>query len=172
MDEIIIIGKREKAVLGVSTYIFYFFLSVILFFFSILFFTFIFIGKSNGLYIFGFLLGVFSFIGLGVIFLLLGLDKIKVVKNNNMNEKDCLIYDKNENKFVFYDVKNNDEIKIEKDKLVKIIGSKLKTNNELFIFYKDNNRIKKISAGYCYNIEHESFNLELSKIIDPKDVGL
>lgn len=172
MDKNIIIGNREKAILGVSTYIFYFVLSFILFIFSIMFLTFLFIKGIDAIFVFGFLFGIISFVGLGVIFLLLGLNKIKIVKNNNLSDKECLIYDTEKNKFVFYDVNSNLEYEIDKEKIKRIYGSKFRTNNELYILFDDSGKIKKVNCGFCSNIELESFNLELSKVINPSDVGL
>ena len=172
MDKNIIIGKREKAILGMSTYIFYFVLSFILFFFTILFLTFLFIKGIDGVFVLGFIIGIVSFGGLGVMFLLFGLDKIKIVKNNNLCDKDCLTYDSTEKKFIVYDVRTNLEIKLNKEDVFRIYGSKFGTNNELYVLYKCDSKVKKINCGYCSNIEHESFNLELSKVINPSDVGL
>ena len=173
MKNKIIIGEREKAYLGKSTYVFYFVLSFILLFFSFLFITFLFIEGKNPAFVIGFLIGMISFLSLAVIFLLLGLYRVRISKNNDSNENECLVYDENKNVFIFYDVFLNKEIEVEPKKIKRIIGSKIRTSNELYVVYIDSNqKIKKVNLGYCNNINHESFNNELMKIINPEDVGL
>lgn len=173
MKNKIVIGKREKAYLGKSTYAFYFVLSFILLFFSFLFITFLFIDGKNPAFVLGFLIGMISFLSLAVVFLLLGLYRVKISINNDNNENECLVYDENKKVFIFYDIFLNKEIEVEPKNIKRINGSKIRTSNELYIVYVDKDqKIKKANLGYCNNINHESFNNELMKIINPEDVGL
>ena len=172
MENIIIIGKREKAYLGKTTYFFYFFLSIILFFFSSIFFSFLFIGRKNAPYILGFILGMLSFIILGVIFLILGIYRVKISRNNNDCSEECLIYDEKKEVFIFYNIYTKEKIEVEPSNIKRMYGSKLGTNNELHIAYETKNGVKKVNLGFCSNIDQESFNKELIKVINPEDVGM
>ena len=162
-----IIGNREKATNGLLKAIFDFIFSGILFLFVFIFIVFLTTAKT-AISSFGLVLGIISFIVLGLYFLFLGLKSMRITKNNDLIlDKPCLSYLLEDKNFLIYNVEgNNEEIKLKEEDIVKIKGSLYKTFKELYVIYKTDNKIKKISVGFCKNIEEASFEDEIKKYLD------
>ena len=90
---------------------------------------------------------------------------LRYAKNNDTNLfKPVLAYDQENDSFVGYDCRhNNKEMIFKNGEIIDIKGSALWTARELFVYYNKNGKIKKVSLGFCRNIDNHVFRDELNK---------
>lgn len=111
------------------------------------------------------------FMVLGILGILYFVASLKWANNNdNYINKPVLKYDPNNDTFIGYDTRHdNKEIIIKNGNIKSIRGSAIWTARELFVTYiNDDKETKKVSLGFCRNIDNNAFRKELNKYHHPK----
>ena len=110
------------------------------------------------------------FISLGVLIIVMGaINLIFALNNDKVMNKPVLIYDKDTDEFIGYNCrKGNEKVVIKNGTITKIKGSAMWTARELFITYSNNGASKRVSLGFCRNIDNNAFRRKLNEYHNPK----
>ena len=88
------------------------------------------------------------------------------IKTNNLSlDKDVLVYDPSKDAFIGYNCrKNNEQVVIKNGAIIDVRGSAFYNSRELIVTYKDENeKVKKVSLGFCSNISRYEFRNKLNQ---------
>lgn len=160
----VVIGIRGKALQGLTASIMFIVFGGIFLLIG-LFLSFIIISSGEDGFITGFIiLAVFSVLFGACLFVGI-LNVIYVRNNDSILNTPVLIYKKEEDIFVGYDCHHsNKEVIIKNGDIQHIKGSAVWTGRELFVYYNDNQgNYKKVSLGYCRNIDNNAFRHKLNQ---------
>ena len=110
------------------------------------------------------------FIGFGAFFITFAaINYVFALSNDKVMDKPVLIYDKETDEFIGYNCrKGNQKVVIKNGSITKIKGSAFWTARELFITYSNNGSSKRVSLGFCRNIDNNAFRRKLNEYHNPK----
>ena len=94
---------------------------------------------------------------------------VYVSNNSRFGHKPVLVYNPEEDTFIGYDCRHgNRRVTIKNGSIIKVKGNAMWTARELFVYYKKKDKIRKVSLGFCRNIDNYVFKDKLNEYHNPK----